>query len=100
MRAIFVSTLFFLAGVCCSVSAVFGYLWYDIYWRLRDCFREDEFGECYLPGEGTVFSGEGGPLLVFVVCMSLAVAVILCLLGALMEAYRIPQGRALGGQRA
>jgi hypothetical protein len=42
-----------LAGLCFLCALLSGWMFYELYWRLRDCF--DEAGRCLIP-EGAVLS--------------------------------------------
>ena len=47
-----------LSLVSAAGAILFGYAWYDRYWRWRDCFNE--LGRCYDPDGQQVFLEQAG----------------------------------------
>ena len=71
--AVLLVALLFAAG-----AMLFGYAWYDRYWRWRDCFNE--LGRCYDPDSQQVFLEQAGP--------AWGTFAVVCLLFAALFAWR------------
>jgi hypothetical protein len=59
-----------LAGVCAPLTAFFGFLYYEVYWRWRDCFNEQ--GRCFVEANSVVHHEQNAVLIVpLAVCLGL-----------------------------
>ena len=69
----------FLLAICARCFAVlFGWAFYEFYWRWRDCFNE--LGRCYDPSSHTVMT-DAGFVWGLMTVIALGLALVLWMLG-------------------
>jgi hypothetical protein len=81
---------FILAGLFTLPTAFFGLLYYETYWRWRDCFNEE--GRCFVEADSVVHHQQNGVLIApLALCLGLTLIGLALSLGGLRRQGRNPR---------